>query len=239
MLPLLPATALVVADAGYIGFELTKALLKHQVSFLIRQCSIINVYTEDQTPLETFRDGIVLYWPKEAQMRREAPLRLRLMCVRKRKKEAVSQSQDVWLLTNVVDAKHLSIEKAGQIYRWRWENEGLFRTFKRTLHKMTFESRTVKLLHREAEGTMLALQLLLAQGAMAMPRSAGKPTPQASPRRVLVEIRTEIQASLPRGRRVDFGRRLARASREQRERLTPKERRVWPNRAPHKPPKPP
>jgi hypothetical protein len=239
MLPLLPAAALVVADAGYIGFELTKTLLEHQVSFLIRQCSIINVYTKDETPLETFRDGIVLYWPKEAQRRREAPLRLRLMCVRKRKKEALSKSQDVWLMTNVVDAKRLSLEKAGQIYRWRWENEGLFRTFKRTLRKMTFESRTVKLLHREAEGTMLALQLLLAQGALAMPRHAEKPTPQASPRKVLVEIRTEIQAWLPRGRRVSFGRRLARAYREQRERLTPKERRVWPKREPHKPPKPP
>ena len=86
---------------------------------------------------------------------------------------------------------------------------------------------------------MLALQLLLAQGALAMPRRAGQVTPQASPRKILLEIRTEIQSAQLGRRRTSFGQRLQRASREQRERSTPKERRVWPKREPHKPPKPP
>ena len=237
MLPLLPQQALLVADAGYIGFELAKDLLSKKIAFLIRQCSVVNVYTEARLPLEEFSDGEVLYWTKEAQNNGEEPLRVRLLCVRRRK-PGESKSQDVWLMTNV-EAKCLSVEQASRMYRWRWENEGLFRTFKRTLKKMTLESRTVKLVHREAEGSMLALQLLLAQGALAMPRRAGQETPQASPRKILLEIRKEIQSAQAGRHRKNFGRRLRKAFRDRRQRSTPKERRIWPGRAPHKEPKPP
>jgi hypothetical protein len=238
MLPLLPAAALLVADAGYIGFELAKELMSKQVSFLIRQCSLVTLDTESQKPLEEFRDGVVLFWTKEARKKGEPPLRVRLLCVRRRKK-GETKSQDVWLMTNVMDGRRLSVERAGQYYRWRWENEGFFRTYKRTLNKMKLESRTVKLVHREAEGSMLALQLLLAQGALAMPKRVGKPKPQASPRKILLEIRTEIRSAQAGRRRECFAKRLQRAQREQRQRRTPKERRIWPSRMPHVPPKPP
>ena len=240
LLPLLPAAALLVADAGYIGFELTKELLSKQVSFLIRQCSVVTLYTESGAPLDKRKlcDGVVWYWTKEAQKNGAAPLRVRLLRVRRRN-QGESKSQDVWLMTNVMDANRLSVARAGQYYRWRWESEGFFRTYKRTLHKMKLESRTIKLAHREAEGSMLALQLLLAQGALAMPKHVGKPTPQASPRKILLEIRTEIRVAQAGRRRESFAKRLQKAQRERRERTTSKERRPWPSREPHQPPKPP
>lgn len=240
MLPLLPAAALLVADAGYIGFELTKELLSKDVSFLIRQCSVVTLYTENGAPLDQRKhcDSMVLYWTKEAQKNGEAPLRVRLLRVRRRKK-GESKSQDVWLMTNVMDANRLSAKQAAQYYRWRWESEGFFRTYKRTLNKMKLESRTIKLVHREAEGSMLALQLLLAQGALAMPKYVGKPTPQASPRKILLEIRTEIQTAQAGRRRPSFAKRMQKAQRERRKRTSSKERRAWPAREPHKPPKPP
>jgi Transposase DDE domain len=237
MLPLLPAATLLVADAGYIGFELAKAL-SAQMSFLIRQCSLVTLYTETKRPLEEFRDGVVLFWTKEAQKKKEEPLRVRLLCVRRRK-QGQSKSQDVWLMTNVMDKQRLTMAQAGQYYRWRWENEGLFRTYKRTLKKMKLESRTIKLVHREAEGSMLALQLLLAQGALAMPRRVGKATPQTSPRKILLAIRAEIRLAQTGRRGGSFGKRLREAQREQRVRTTPKEARAWATRAPHTPPKPP
>jgi hypothetical protein len=240
LLPMLPAAALLVADAGYVGFQLTKQLLNQHVWFLIRQHAGVALYTEGGTPLtpQDFCDGVVLYWTKEAQKNGEAPLRVRLLCVRRRKK-GETKSQDVWLMTNVMDADRLSVERAGQYYRWRWENEGFFRTYKRTLHKMKLESRTVQLVHREAEGSMLALQLLLAQGALAMPQRADKTKPQASPRKILLEIRTELRVAQACQRRKSFGKRLQKAQREQRQRTTAKERRPWPSREPHEPPKPP
>ena len=239
MLGLLPKAALLVADAGYIGYEVARALISRQVSFLIRQCSLVTLYSERQTRLEKFQDGVVLYWPQEAQKKGLPPLRVRLLCVRRRK-PGQTKSQDVWLMTNVMDSRRLSVSQAGQFYRWRWENEGFFRTYKRTLKKMKLESRTVRLVHREAEGSMLALQLLLAQGALAMPRrGADKAVPQASPRKVLVEIRKEINSAIANRRQKSFAKRMKESQREQRERRTPKERRPWPSRAPHEPPKPP
>jgi Transposase DDE domain len=239
MLGLLPAAALLVADAGYIGYDVARALMGRQVSFLIRQCSLVTLYSESQTRLEEFQDGVVLYWPKDAQKKGLPPLRVRLLCVRRRKL-GETKSQDVWLMTNVMDSRRLSVAQAGQFYRWRWENEGFFRTYKRTLKKMKLESRTVRLVHREAEGSMLALQLLLAQGALAMPRRrVDKARPQASPRKVLVEIRKEINSATATRRQKIFAKRMKEAQREQRERRTSKERRPWPSRAPHVPPKPP
>lgn len=239
MLPSLPAAALLVADAGYIGYELAKTLMSRQVSFLIRQCSLVTLYSETSAPLKKFRDGEVWYWPKDAQKKGEPPLRVRLLCVRRRK-PGVTTSQDVWLMTNVMEARRLSVKQAGQFYRWRWENEGFFRTYKRTLNKMKLESRTVKLVHREAEGSMLALQLLLAQGALAMPHGNKKEAkPQASPRQVLLEIRTEMRAACVKRVRGTFMDRLRRAQRDRRARNSAKERRTWPSRAAHVPPKPP
>ena len=43
-----------------------------------------------------------------------------------------------------------------------------FRTYKRTLGKVKLQSRTVALVHREVEGSLLAVQLLLTQGTFAL-----------------------------------------------------------------------
>ena len=82
-----------------------------------------------------------------------------------------------------------------------------------------------------------ATQLLLCLGALAMPPSSNaEAAVMCSPRKVLLEIRSELAA--PRPRR-DFDRRLASAQRERRPRSTAKEKRTWPRRKPHKPPDPP
>jgi IS4 transposase len=82
------------------------------------------------------------------QQKKQLPLLVRLIRIRAEKK------RDVWLLTNVMEAKKLPAALAGRYYRWRWENEGLFRTFKRTLAKVRLMGRTVRDVHREAEGAL-------------------------------------------------------------------------------------
>ena len=235
MLSKLPTATLLVADAGYVGYELAQTL-SSRVSYLIRQCSLATLYTEQLTRLKKYRDGEVYYWPQEARKKGLPPLRVRLLCVRRKRQGKKTKSQDVWLMTNVMDAKKLSMVQAGQYYRWRWENEGMFRTYKETLKKTKLESRTVKLIHREAEGSMLALQLLMAQGALALKKSRRRG--KASPRKILLAIRQEMQACQGK-RRQNFGKRLTKAERENRQRQTPKEKRVWASRAQHDPPKPP
>ena len=137
------------------------------------------------------------------------------------------------------EKRRLSIPAAARFYRWRWENEGQFRAYKRTLAKVKLVSRTVRLVHREAEGSLLALQLMLAQGALAMPRKIeGGAERVCSPRKVLVAIRQEMQGLLQKGHACYY-QRLQEAQRERRQRISAKATRVWPRRKPHKPPKPP
>ncbi len=231
LLPTLPPRALVVADAGFTGFELAGALADAGVAFLIRQSSKVRLYPVASGSRETWRDGPVYYWPDAAQKRRRPPLRLRLLRL-----AGHGGKGDVWLLTSVLDPAQLSLETAGRLYRLRWESEGFFRTYKRTVGKVKLVSRTVALVHREAEGSLLAVQLLLAQGATGLLAVARTRAAVSSPRQILREIRREIQQA-GRGRRSSsYRERIGRATRERRRRRSGKEKRPWPRRTPHRPP---
>lgn len=261
LLGTLPKLARVVADPGFNGYGLAQALTTAGVSYLIRMSGKDSLYVTEETPLENYQEGEVFLWPTEARRLKQSPLRVRLLRVRSK-----TRKHDVWLLTNVLEAKRLTAAMASRYYRWRWENEGLFRTFKRTLAKVKLTSRTVGLVHREAAGALLATQLLLAQGTRGLLAPSGRrstrPTPTAasaadaaasaegqgeepasrpkrcSARKVLLVMRDVIQGRL--GLRAKaFSRRLAEALREERRRRSSKVSRVFPRRVAHKPPKPP
>ena len=233
MLRWLPALALVVADAGYVGYEVVAKMISANVFFLIRMSSGATFYSDSHEPLDKFREGIVYYWPKTQQKEGKPPLRGRLLRIRSKRHKT-----DVWLFTNVEDPKQLSLETAATCYRWRWENEGFFRTYKRTLKKVTLTSRTVRLVHREAEASMIATQLLLCQGALAMPKPQQGSLPVlCSPRGVLLEARRDIAGRSKPSQ--PFTERISRAQRDRRGRTTPKQKRQWPRRKDHKPPNPP
>ena len=230
MLPLLPKLAIIVTDAGYVGYEVTRALMAANVSFLMRMSANATFYTLDHQELKCWTEGIVYYWP--TRNRNDPPIRGRLIRVTSRKRK-----HDVWLLTNVEDTGRLSVAFASRLYRWRWESEGFFRTYKRTLKKVKLEARTVQLIHREAEVSMLATQLLLCQGALAMPQpTRGEKPIQCSPRGILLVIRAQFASVTFTS---DYGRKLSQARRDTRQRLTSKTKRVFTARKQHKPPKPP
>ena len=245
LLATLPATALVVADAGYTGYDLAQALLATGASFLIRVSSKDHLYTESRLGRggpRSWDDKQLWCWPQQARERQQPPLRVRLIRLRDRRRR-----QTVWLVTNVLESTRLSHLQAGLYYRWRWESECLFRTYKRTLAKVKLQSRTVRLVHREAEAALLATQLLLAQGARMLPRRLqtqpvrrqGTQVPRCSPRGVLLAIRAVILGRIGVRQREAFHRRLAQAVREYRRYRCPKVKRVWPTRSPSKPLKPP
>ncbi len=125
LLPLLPAAALLVADAGFCGFALTQQLVQQRVPFLLRMCANVTLQVDDPDSWSHTDDGLVYFFPPKRQGQ-AAPLRLRLLRVRSKKGK-----QDVWLLTNVLDRQRLSLANAAQFYRWRWESEGQFRAYKR------------------------------------------------------------------------------------------------------------
>jgi hypothetical protein len=237
MLSTLPERSLIVADAFYQGYELYSAILDAKASFLVRLSSRSRLYMAKTLNLERFRQGLVYYWPDSAQAKDKPPLRLRLLRVR-------GDKADVWLLTNVLDPRELNHRRIAQLYRWRWQNEGLFRYYKRMLAKVKLQSRTVKLVHRELEGSLIALQLLLAMATQTHAKD-GKVVVQGtleSPRRVLLRLRGGIMAGVRSLGPRQFAAYLAMLERvrsEVRERLSSKVRQVWPRRKDHKPPKPP
>lgn len=235
MLNLLPKLALVVTDAGYYGYEVILALTRANVHYLLRMSTNVKLYSEQSIAMDKFREGVVYYWPEAVQKKGGSPIRARLIRVRSRRRK-----HDVWLLTNVMEPDRLSVKMASKLYRWRWESEGYFRTYKRTLSKVKLMSRTVRCVHREAEASMISTQLLLAQGALAMPnpRRAEEPI-MCSPRAVLLEIRRAIREGSSVDPKQSFWKRLSQSRRERRRRTTPKEKRPWPRRKPHKPPGPP
>ena len=235
LLPTLPAGALVVTDAGYQGYELACQIVDAGLAFLVRVSSQTMFYTPDAlaVPLTQWRDGLVYYWPTDAQKEGLLPLPVRLLCVRSPRYKA-----DVWLATSVLEEQRLPLATAAQFYRMRWENEGFFRTYKRTLGKVKLLSRTVGLIHREVEGSLLAVQLLLAQGAEAV-LLLGRKGAVSSPRQTLRLIRQEIEHVIRGRHKRGYQKRLATAQRERRERSSSKVKRPWPGRADHKPPKPP
>jgi hypothetical protein len=220
----LPAMALVVTDAGYPSFELARAMFAQNVCFLMRVSSQLTFYLDHEltTPVEAWQEGEVYWWPKEIR-NTQAPLKVRLLQVKGRK-------HPVWLITNVFDAKRLSVATASRFYKLRWENEGFFRSFKKTLGKVKLTCRTEALVYREVEGALLATQLLQAQGVHALALCEHKQAKNSL--RQLVRLMRDEMYGRSHGK--NYGLRLRAAVRENRQRKSAKEKRVWPSREPHK-----
>jgi hypothetical protein len=232
----LPRGTLLVADAAHVSYELLSRLQGAGLAFLLRLSSRAPLYVPDKSTLKKYREGLVYYWPQNLHKHNLPPLPVRLWRIR-------GDKSDVCLITNVLDEYRLPRRMASKFYRWRWRNEGLFRSYKRTLGKVKLMSRTVAQVHREAEGSLLATQLLLAQGALVEPATASGKTGLPSARKVLLEIRAEIRNVTgmylgPRQTR-SYLERLAQAHWRERRQRSSKVRRRWPGRQDHKPPRPP
>src|SRR5208337_1604372 len=186
-------SVLLVCDAGYVGYDLFAHLLLQQSSFLIRLSSQAQLYSQEMVKVEGFTEGEFWYWTDDAEKKSKLPLRVRVIRVAARKRK-----NDVWLVTNVLDPKRLPAGLAARFYRMRWESECFFRTYKRVVKDVRLVSRTVPMVVREAEISLLACQLLLGQGALALKvggKRAGRDELKCSAAEVLREIRRELDAA--------------------------------------------
>ncbi len=125
MLADLPRQALLVADAGFTGYDLLRRIQASQRHFLIRVGA--NVHLLRKLGYWECEGAETVYlWPeKNAQ---EPPVVLRLIERRHGKKK-------MFLVTNVLDKKALSNKSAGVLYEMRWGVEVFYRSLKQTLEK--------------------------------------------------------------------------------------------------------
>ncbi len=241
LLQTLPQTViksvLLVCDAGYVGYDLFDHLLKQDCSFLIRLSSMAQLYSLESVEVESFSEGEFWYWTDDAERKSKPPLKVRVIRVAARKRK-----NDVWLATNVLDSNRLSVKLAARLYRMRWESECFFKTYKRVVKDVRLVSRTVPMAVREAEVSLLAFQLLLGQGALALKvggKRAGRDELKCSAAEVLREIRRDLDAARKPVPRSSLAKRLQQTGRDRRERTGPKMKKEPPRRKKHEAPKPP
>ncbi len=147
MVPELPAHALLVADAGFVGYELWQALLTAGHHFVIRVGA--NVRLLRQLGWTREYAHVVYLWPAQAAQKRHPPLVLRLVVVQDGK-------QPVYLVTNLAKGC-LRDHQVATIYGARWGVEVFFRTFKQTFGCRKLRSRTARNAQLELEWALIGV----------------------------------------------------------------------------------
>jgi hypothetical protein len=130
MLPLLPPQALLVADAGFVGYDLLNAIIQSRRHFLIRIGS--NVSLIQKLGFFQEKQDTVYLWPaydrrKQTRRRQKPPMALRLIRIQKPGKKTV------YLLSNARQESSLSQKSVQMLYQLRWGVEVFFRSMKQTL----------------------------------------------------------------------------------------------------------
>jgi hypothetical protein len=152
MLPHLPAEALIVADAGFMGYELLRALLGSGRHVLIRAGANVRLLRDLGYCVRQRRDTVYL-WPLKAQRRRCEPIVLRRIVLGEGRKQ-------MCLLTDIHDRRRLSRGRAKRLYRLRWGVEVMFRSLKQTMERRKLLSRTAAGGQLELQWTVLGMWLL-------------------------------------------------------------------------------
>lgn len=188
-LGLLPARTLLVADAGFTGFELLSELTRRRISVLIRVGRGVHLLRELGFYRREGRSTVYL-WPDAAHAR--PPLVLRLIRI-----------ADVWLITDVTDHRRLSKRAAAELYRRRWGLEVTFRTLKQTLERRKMRSGQAMNARAELAWSIAGLWVLGLLGVNAL-RSARIPPRRLSFASALAAVRhaahTPCSTRMLRGR---------------------------------------
>jgi hypothetical protein len=232
MLSDLPEGALLVADAGFIGYDLCREMLENKQHFLLRVGG--NVHLLEALGYHAEIAGETVYlWPVEQQDRKQPPLRLRLIVIRDEGK------QPIYLVTSVLDAAALTAEEARELYYQRWTIEVCYRTTKQTYDHARLRSRTPKHCYLEMRWALLGLWMLglMTAEAAATKQVDPRDISHAAARRV---VRRAQQNLRPRARRpCSLQAALAACVKDRYRRKAPKASRNYPRKKRHQPPGPP
>jgi Transposase DDE domain len=156
---LLPASSLVLGDAGFTGYAGWKGLLDGGHHFVMR----VGAHVRLLRALGCVRTQgeVVFLWPDEVRRRQEPPLVLRLVRVRTRRRT-------IYLVTSVLDPNELGDQQIAELYRLRWGIEVFVRTFKQTFHRSRLRSAAADNAIRELEWSLLGLMGLQLLGVEAL-----------------------------------------------------------------------
>ena len=216
LVPELPAHALLVADAGFVGYEVWQTLLAAGHHFVIRVGA--NVRLLRQLGWTRAHAQVVYLWPDHAARKRQPPLVLRLVVVH-------DGRQPVYLVTDLPKTR-LHDRQGATIYGARWGVEVFFRTFKQTFGCRKLRSRAATNAQLELEWALMGVWCICLLGQRELDAS-GQGAARLSPaaalhafQRTLREYRVRpdtaaetLWAQLRRARLDDYQRRSSKTSR--------------------------
>lgn len=127
MLSTLPPNALLVADAGFVGYDLWQAIVGSGRHLLVRVGS--NVRLLKKLGFRRREGAQTVYlWPDAVAKKGLAPLTLRLIVLKRK-------GRPMYLVTDLHDSRQLSDAQAAEIYRRRWGIELFYRHCKQTFDR--------------------------------------------------------------------------------------------------------
>lgn len=146
-----PIKTLFCGDAGFVGYEFWKAISDQGHSFLMRVGANVRLLKNLGSVRQ--RGDLVYLWPKNVARKKQAPLILRLL-------KFQGPRGTVYLVTNVLSDRELSLRQAGELYRLRWGVELQFRTLKQTFGRSKLRSRTAENALVELHWSLVGLSLV-------------------------------------------------------------------------------
>jgi len=227
MIDELPAQTLLVADAGFAGYDLCAKLLLKGHHFLLRVGGNLTLLRDLGYWIKQGSDTIYL-WPESQRKRR--PLVLRLIVLQDGK-------QPVYLITSVLDKERLDDAQACQFYQQRWGVEVFFRGSKQTLQRRKMLSRSAALTTLELHGCLFGIWLL---GLLAVEPilKANKDPLSFSVALARRHAARMLEAKVKGGPHV-YSNQMAAAVHDTYQRQRPKKARNWPHRKKEPPCGPP
>lgn len=228
LLPLLPPASLLVADAGFAGFDLLNMILDAGHSFLFRVGGNVRLLTQ-LGRVELHGEDTVWLWPQGR--RKEQPLVLRLVVLRR-------EGRCVYLITNLSEDR-LGHRQAAALYGMRWGVEVFYRSLKQTLEHRVMRSRAPAQAQAELAWSLVGLQLMGLMSVSEMIQRRIEPL-RWSPAATRDLLRKAIAGHCHRRLSTrGWGNRLAACIKDDYVRRRSKKARQWPDRKHDHPPGPP
>ncbi len=177
-----PDNTLFCGDAGFTGYEFWNDIIQYGHSFLIRVGANVRLLKDLGHARQ--RDGIVCLWPNAAARRKQPPIIVRLI-------EIKNELGSMYLVTNVLDERKLSIAALNRLYPLRWGIELHFRAVKQTYGRGNLRSRNAAHAIVELEWSLIALTMIQLLGIREQ-RKVDIPPEQASVAQAIAAIRHAI-----------------------------------------------
>lgn len=227
MLSKLPKQAMIVGDAGFVGYKFLSAVLGSGAELVVRVGSNVKLLKQLGHVRES--GGIVYIWPDWAMKKNCEPLKFRLVVVNDGRKP-------VYLITSVLSTKRLSDRQVAKIYAMRWDIELYDRNLKQTMGHH-------KLLSRSAENALVELQWIVLGYTAMMLYSVdemvhrGINIQRLSPAKIILAFRQTARDYLHEVEPdATLNDRICLAIKDNYQRTTSKESRAYPRKRKHKSP---